>query len=187
MKIICFNDIHRYAPNEIKVKLEYGPNVYYLGDIFDLKNCRKDMVPFVREELRTSRFKARYYVSGNHDPLESGYDPDVMFIITNGKPVIFSHGDEVSWGREKARGFRRKSNGASVFHRNIVVPIISWYERTIGRTPSKADIQRAVSMAKAREATTHIMGHYHPKETYDQVHDGVRIVILKRGRNEVEI
>lgn len=190
MKITLITDVHEGAPNEIKV--QYNPmdkDEYLLGDIVDLANCTIGDVP--KYKRRRLELKAAYnqdklrYIDGNHCRIIL-HDQCIRLFDRYGKLVVMYHGDYISWGAEKSLSYRSKKLGASFFKRQILVRAIEQFEETIGRrlTDVKLDM---VKKAKADGASTIIIGHCHPKETIDEVIQGVRIIILKRGRSEVDL
>jgi L-rhamnose isomerase len=45
----------------------------------------------------------------------------------------------------------------------------------------------AAAKAKAFNCTTYICGHFHPQQIVDKKVDGIRILILPKGRTEIEL
>lgn len=190
MKLQLITDWHLGAPNALgsiedfeKLILEKLKNglVYLGGDNFDFANMLVEDIPRYKEFHKyILSLKDVFELKGNHERMTI---VDEFIII--GK-VILKHFDFEFWGAEKAIAYRSKPMGASAFKRKLVTKMDDWaQDRTVKL--KKDFLKRAVESAKEKDCTTIIGGHKHPPETIDVVHDGIRIIVLKRGFSEVEV
>jgi len=114
-------DVHKGGVHEIDVpEIETDDDCYHLGDIHDLKGCKKKRVNAVKYLIGRLRTASAHYVSGNH---ELGTDSEFFHHVHNG--VLFTHGDIPAWGFAKAKKFRNKKPGRGFFSRNLLRPIYS--------------------------------------------------------------
>lgn len=182
MKLKIYNDIHRYGPHELKHVLQYESDSYYLGDNIDLVYCKKSEVEVAKAQLdRLRQFAGDKFISGNHE----GTRDNLYQIVDN---VLLIHGDLIMESPEYIEELRGSTppRGASWFTRFWV-----WlYEKVTPGQPHflwTSKIKSAASYAKALDCKTVVMGHNHPSHRYDKVVEGVRIIGLKRGYNEVDL
>lgn len=183
------NDIHLFGPHSFEntepsfLMSALDSDWWYLGDIVDLVYCKKKDVKIateVRDYLMNSR--VGHYITGNH---EMSYE-NMSRIIQDG--VLLIHGDRVFDTDEHMDKYRsgKEEAGSNWFVRALV-----WAYETVCRGQPKIlwnyKVPRAAEYAKDFNCHTVIMGHVHPRERFDEVIDGVRVVILERGYNEVEI
>lgn len=191
MKIQALTDWHLGSPSALGTaedfeklllkKLLLGP-VYLLGDNFDYANMLVEEIP--RYKLFHKfilSLPGVFEIKGNHER-ETVLDECIVL-----GSILLKHFDFEFWGAEKAIAYRSKPMGASNFKRKFIIPMIESYEED--RTPKlkKDFLKRAVQSAKDKNCMTIIGGHKHPVETIDIVHDGIRIVVLKRGFNEIDV
>lgn len=175
------NDLHIYAPNELEgFRNCFNPNdlnEYFLGDNFDLTNCKKKEVRAVQREL--DKLKEKYgdrFITGNH---EAQRDTDRLVIIKPGIAVM--HGDDIFWGREKSVKYRRKDHGAGFLKRGLWVNALEAFEAGYDRKISKEDIERFIAICKHYGVHTIIVGHLHPAKQIILKQDGFTLICLKRG------
>lgn len=183
MKI--YTDLHIYGIRPyVPATLKYDDDCYYIGDNVDLSNCPKKLIPQAEaldKEMR-ERSPGRY-VSGNHERDTKG-----PFHIVVNNDVLLTHGDIPLWGLEKAMEYRSKKKGKSKWKRFLKNLI--WKKAKPNGKPtklSKKQIERCVALANDFKCKTIIMGHRHPGVTYDKVHEGIRVIVLTRGYNELEL
>lgn len=190
MKLQAITDWHLGSPAALGTmedfkkllleKLKIG-SVYLLGDNFDFANMLIEDIPeyqiFYKYILSLPNV---YELKGNHERMTT---VDEFFVV--GK-VLLKHLDFEFWGSEKAIAYRSKPMGASAFKRKFIIPMIESYEED--RTPKlkKDFLIRAAQSAKEKDCSIIIGGHKHPSETIDIIHDGIRIVVLKRGFSVIE-
>lgn len=184
MKLSLIADTHLFAPNEMKVDFNgENQNEYLLGDIVDLANCKKKEVDKAYLEYKKLKdIYGRRFLCGNHERISVTND-----LISPKDGVILAHGDFESWGHEKAFEYRSKPHGAGAFKRKFVVGMVEAFEKSVGRDLDQKFIEAAVKLAKDYGCHTYIAGHLHPKEMIDIIADGIRIIIVPRGKTEVEI
>ncbi len=185
MKLIIYNDTHELATNAIKtdvLTVAAAPNVILAGDIIDGANCKKSEVAKAKELIRI--LKDRHgdnYIFGNHER-QGTPSPNYLKI---GNAVI-AHGD-LEANQDKWIDYRLKPMGASFFKRGIIVNAIEAAEKVINRKLKEDFLKNASKVAKSLSASIYICGHFHVDEVVSQDYDGIRIVTLPRGRNEIEI
>lgn len=190
MKFIIHADYHIGAPNEI----DSGPifndfdsehKVILLGDIIDLANCKKSDVAYLYSQivLLTKAFGDQY-VYGNHSRM--GLRNRNYYAQSETNKILFTHGDiEANYDRWKE--YRLKPHGASWFKRNIVVPFIEKFESIHDRKLRDRFIRAAAKEAKDSGCNVYVCGHFHPKKIETIIYDDIRIIVVPRGRTELEL
>lgn len=175
------NDLHIYAPNELEgYRNCFNPsdeNEFFLGDNFDLINCKKKEVKNVQREI--DKLKEKYgkkFITGNH---EAQRDTDSLVIVKPG--IAAMHGDDIFWGREKSVKYRQKDRGAGFLKRGLWVNALEAFEQGYDRKVSDEDLKRFDSVATANGVHTIIVGHLHPKDQLNINYNNKRLVVLKRG------
>lgn len=192
MKFIIHADYHIGAPNGIAIKpiladifVKDNSNTILLGDIVDLANCEKrnvDRLKLFLDWLVTS-FKSRY-VFGNHERM--GLRNRNYYAQSETNKILFTHGDlEANYDRWKE--YRLKPHGASWFKRNIVVPFIEKFESIHDRKLRDRFIRAAVKEAKDSGCNVYVAAHFHPKKIETIIYDNVKIIVVPRGRTELEL
>lgn len=185
MKEIIYTDIHELATNAIKtdvLKVQAAPNVRLIGDIIDGANCKKSEVSKAIDFMNI--LKARHgdnYIFGNHE--RQGMPAPCYIKLEN---AVLAHGD-LEANFQKWLEYRNKAMGASFFKRGIIVNAIEAAEKIIHRTPKVEFLDNAAQIARYHGVKTYICGHFHPDSKIEVEHQGVKIIILPRGRNEIEI
>lgn len=181
MKLKIFSDIHEFSSYEIPVKWEYGQDCFYLGDNVDLRGCSMEDVPkaIIRRNRLREAFRGRY-VSGNHE-LET---TDLW--IKKGK-VLLAHGDYIFWRKKHATRYRNKVAGASWLYRIYAKMVYGFFGKFMCAPFPSFFKKKAVRVAKAAGCNIIILGHWHPPKVVDIFYKGVRIVVVPRGKTEVNI
>jgi len=179
-KYTIYTDLHLYSKyfNEPKFPWDKDvierENAYLIGDIFEAKNCEpKDL-----HALKTDRSHAAFLyegrmLRGNHD----GNFPGVDDIVLPGR-ILLTHGDRVLWTKEKSDKFRAEKMGQGSGWKQW---IFSKHHGSI----NQSEAELASRYAEARNCTTVVFGHVHPKVRFDKVIGNVRVICLPRGRNEI--
>lgn len=185
MKYKLYADTHLYSPIEIlrnevlsEVQKEH---VLFLGDIFDLANVAKDEIK--KAQTTYAAFKSIHkgnYIDGNHERVSKLN----QIIVKNG--IVFAHGD-MEANPDKWTEYRKKPHGASTFKRKVIIPFIAEAEQIKNRKPKQDFLERASVLTKSNNCHTYICGHFHTKEQIDITYKGIRIIILKRGKTELEL
>lgn len=189
------NDVHVYGPHELvapyDLALEYQQ--YLIGDIVDMANVKKDKIKEAKRFMAhlVKEFNGAY-VMGNHElwteKTMNGLDtPEYLVIKNPGNHVLLCHGHVPLWGRKKTAKYMGKKPGAGFFKRTFSKIFNKWRDTFGGFSISEDDIKNLYRYAVEHGCKTIIVGHKHPLETKYYKVKGVRIVILKRGFNEVEI
>lgn len=185
MKYILYADLHLYSPIEmLRKEVSYqppAPNVKLLGDIVDESNAAYSDVK--NAETLHWLLKGTHgtnYIDGNHER-ESLYD---QIIVENG--IVFAHGD-MQANPSKWLQYRAKPHGAGFFKRKFIIPFIREAEEIINRKPKPEFLERAYKLAKIHGCHTYVGAHFHPKELIDISYKDIRIVIVPRGKTEIEL
>ena len=182
MIFTVYNDIHKFAPHEIKVDFIYGENVIYNGDIVDLGACKYSKLPEANAFLYDLIEKCQgNFVSGNHEKMM-----DYKSVVKNG--VLFTHGDLIFKDIKKARDFRWGREGSGWFRR-FYIRLGSIFRSFLKKNHmiSESEMREAIRWAKKHNCHTVVCGHKHPKKELFKEKDGIKLYILKRGRNTITI
>ena len=179
-KFVFFADIHKYGCYAIDCELEYHKDSYYLGDNIDLACCAHEDVFRAQEELAEIKEKfGDRYISGNHE-LEPGNHVKVG-------NVLLTHGDYVLWPKAQADAYRARKPGIGPLARFLVwlsvgklLALRDWKISRLGR-------HRCFKLAKEYGCDTIVIGHWHPLTIKDFTFKGIRIIVLPRGRTELEL
>ncbi len=180
MKFKVYNDIHFFAPHALNVNLETSANVILNGDIVDLASCKKKEVGKAKNYIEKLRgIYGLRYVSGNHelDFWNKSYSKD---------GVVFTHGDYIFWGKEKADKFRSKAPGAGWLKRHIGIPIVNAV-RPKQAELTVEEIHLCISEMKIYCDNTIVLGHKHFDKIIDIKVNKHRIIVLPRGVHEIEV
>ena len=116
-KYLIITDWHLGAPYELSSMLPWDRissfnenRVIFLGDIYDVKNCKKDDVDRIKG-LRDLLLNNYIVVSGNNELVHNHLYK--KFCTKQGIHLII-HGDYPLWGHKKAIKNRNKKAGAGV-------------------------------------------------------------------------
>ena len=160
----------------------YNHQTIYIGDIVDLKSCRKENLQEARLTIKKIKEECfGNYVSGNH---ELDLDKDSFYLVKG--DTLFTHGDFIFWGENMALKWRSQSPGLtkfSFFWVWLFNSIIKW--RPYFLTNKIKD--KIVEAANYYDCEKVIMGHRHPFNKIDTTYKGIRIIVLPRGKNIVDI
>ena len=152
-----------------------NPSTYLIGDIIDLSRCEpEDLIKYKKlaTELHEGTCEGRY-CGGNHE----GWFLSTTDIIV-GK-VMLTHGDLVV-DYAKWDEYRRKELGRGS-------GIIQWFiDKRYGHV-SKAEARALALYAKKHGCNVCISGHVHPKKMFDEVIEGVRVIVCPRGVHKLEV
>ena len=182
MKLKIYTDLHLFSPMQSKDKIVNANKSYFLGDVVDLVNCKKKDYSNAMLAYESLKRNALGFIPGNHEAMSKFND----FIKVDNR-ILLVHGDFEAWSDKRARKYRSKKHCAGWFKRNLWVKSLMLFEKIGKHKPSKKMINNLVNHAHFRDCATIIAGHKHPKETYDKVHESVRVIVLKRGYSEIEV
>jgi len=187
MRLELIADLHLFSENEISCSLTpRNHNQYLLGDIVDMANVSaKDLETAKAVLYKLMADFGPNFIPGNHERLTA--INETRIIQTENGKIILAHGDFESWGEDKAMAYRRRPWGAKWFKRNILVRAIDDYEHHFKRNFSIDFRNRAGALALRNGCGTYICGHLHPKEMIDIVHNGIRLIVLKRGKTVLDL
>jgi len=189
--MIIYTDLHIFGAHKpIKTSLLYGPDIFYIGDNVDLKNCQRSRLSEANQLLKTIEKNAgNNYLPGNHE-LSFGKR---LFIKYH--RVLLTHGDIFFWPENKMSRWR----GGKI--RPGISSSLWWFLRFKNAlvhiwpvSVSPLVIRRMYGIATSPDYNCHtvIIGHAHPKHiiqtTYTEL-DGpcVNFYILPRGRHDLDI
>lgn len=188
MRFTIYSDLHYYSPHQMNVGLlRYGPNVVYLGDVWDRKNARKSQLKEINKDFldhyRECRKTRSIYVSGNHELVKHSYHE---IVPVNDVNMLVLHGDHIDYGKYKMEKWRSKTPGISSW---------KWHLRKIfggkkrGRkTKLSEEIKNtAVDLAREHLCSIILFGHYHLRNIVQEMHQGVYIISVPRGVSTIEI
>lgn len=166
---------------DLKIPITNVSESIFIGDVVDLANVKKKEHKQAMKVYDHLKSDSKGWIDGNHERLST---TDEVIQIDN---IMLVHGDFAEWGDKRAIKYRSKKHTAGWFKRNLWVRALKNFEKLVKHKPKQKMIDRLVSQAKFRYCTTIICGHRHPRTTYDKMHDGVRVVVLKRGLSVVEV
>lgn len=189
-KYIVYNDLHIMAPHDLGIRPEPHVEqdkdgiVVLNGDIVDLQNCKKKDIPKAIMLIRRYRLLyQKHYILGNH-ALQAR--PCQGYYKHNG--ILFRHGDHEFWGKKKRDAYMRNATpGAGWFKRNVLVRSFSWLRRIWTARYSKAFKERCVESCFAHSCHTIVLGHKHNRKIKDFKYKDIRIIVLPRGRNILQL
>lgn len=193
-KLNIINDIHigsKYSDDSnAQEKLDALTNdglTYFNGDIYDLACCPKKDVSRLRVKQRdlSAKFTSKF-VRGNHCLLPHG-PTYAIHTLNNKDRVIITHGHLLGSAKrvEKWSKYEKKSAGAG-WLKLLWVDFADDMDWLKGNRPLPKDVIRsAIQMAKFNLAKYVILGHFHPLKRIDHTEDGVTVIFLPKGFNEV--
>lgn len=137
-------------------------------------------VRYVTSEDACKIFGDSHPVMGNHE-LEFSQR---QFSFDTETKTLFTHGHQVFWSEEKINRWAKKKPGRGPIMRFLALFYSKW--RMLKQPKIKdAHMDRAVELAKEFGAVTVVTGHRHPKERLYCSKDGVTLIVLPRGRNDI--
>lgn len=185
-KIIVFSDCHWRGPNPMDVKPEYGENVFYLGDNWEFKNIPKSKVTKYIQKynafLKYCETTGTNVLNGNHEVNVGMISLDIETLY-EGDDVALEHGDIAFEGYEYHDRWMRRKPGKS---RRVIFGIKLknlLRNRSGAKKFSKPRIERLLKRAHLLGVKTLVVGHFHPAIVIDEVHKGIRLIGVPRGRS----
>jgi predicted phosphodiesterase len=192
---VIFSDTHYFGAHGLNdLKLTYGPNTYYLGDIYDLKNAPRDKVGEVEKAISALREKVgKRYVRGNHElgAFGRGAKDEDYYITDNG--VLFTHGHyKISFTDGELAQWETAEAGAGTLKRVGRKLLEGVVEKPAA--PKREYLARAVEMVNRHNKAhpldpchTIVFGHTHVKKVYAETIDGVRVINVPMGVTELDL
>jgi hypothetical protein len=182
-----FVDAHLEGPHQIEVDWQYGPDCYYLGDNVDIKwGTGRYWVKVSLLKWFQLMFKDRF-VRGNHE-LNVIDAPD--YIVVNGftsNGILMTHGDHLFWGEKIADTYRGRKPVKNWFRRFLIGFFTGFMAQFLTVPISQGFKERAFEKAKKLGCRTVVCGHWHPHKMVDFSYRGIRIIVLPRGRTDLEL
>lgn len=185
-----YTDLHIGSSYEMKVQQEFGEDVIYIGDNYELKNIPYKDVPkrisIYLGFLKRCRDSGTVALQGNHERKAGTKYCGRDYYVNDG--VLFMHGDEIDYSSKKLNRWRYGNLGnywLALFLIGIYTKVFRYESSTI----SKREITNAVNMLRYFDCHTMVWGHRHSRRIIDivEVVDGIpyRLVNLPRGKNVV--
>jgi len=170
--VVC--DLHIGGVNELK-NYKSMVDCVLAGDIFDLKNCRKeDNKVLTRVAKEKALSFGKRYIRGNHDYVVNDND----YFIEDG--IVYAHGWLEMWDNTKIYEWQNKTfNGTGVFGRTRAKLID--FGRSVQQKPHESFYVKAFLKLRNEKCHTYVCGHKHYKEKIECKQDGLRVVVLPRG------
>ncbi len=180
---IFYADNHFFGVDPVEDDLEFGDNIYYLGDIVDVKNVHKSRI-FEAQELfaKIEKHAGNHYITGNHELTNKNME----HVTKDG--VYLTHGDIFAWGEDGALEWRTKESGKGVIFR-FFRGLVKNYKRKegIGNDVGNDKFKEACFL-KAMEHGCHsvVIGHKHPDRLQVEKYKSITIYVLPRGKTVIE-
>lgn len=191
MRVRVINDVHLFGVNpshqlaDVRAAIASCPRgcmLASLGDVVDLKNAPKEMVPealAAGEALRKSVLEVGgVFTRGNHE-LNLLEGPDAVTV----SDVYFTHGDREFWGEARAAAFRREHPGSG-WARRTRARLIDALRHTTERGINERFRRHVRALTGVRAV---VAGHRHPTVRLEGAIDGVRYLVLPRGIHDLDV
>lgn len=195
-KLNIINDLHigsKYNDDENAFnKLNATPvdgNTYLNGDLVDMACCPKKDVRTLRDYqvCLLNKWK-NHYIKGNHDLIPDQTAFAIHTLENESKDrVIITHGHLLGSAKrvQKWTKYEQKSAGAGKL-KLIWVDFADDMDWLKGKRPLPKDVIRAaINMATLWGCKYVILGHFHPLKRIDHTEDGITVIFLPKGFNEV--
>lgn len=187
-----FFDIHKWAPHDLKIKEEFGLNVFYGGDNHEMKNIPREDIAHHIDKYKKFLIHCVYsrtkVISGNHEcSVGSQFCKNNYFID---EKVLFVHGDILSYSEKKFKRWRNKTPGVNSF-KLFIAKFFNNFIRIKSAKISKAKIKKGIELMDKYECSTIVFGHTHPKKIIDitTIANGkeYRFVNCPRGKSLIKV
>lgn len=189
--MIVYTDLHIFGAHKpINPSFIYGPDIFYIGDNVDLKNCPRSKLPEALQLIKTIETNAgNNYLPGNH---ELSYGKQLFIKYHR---VLLTHGDIFFWPQKKMARWRDGSIHPGISR--SLWWLLRFKNALIHMWPIRISpliIKRMYGIATSPDHHCHtvIIGHAHPHRIIHTAYaekDGpsVDFYILPRGRHELNI
>lgn len=180
---VVYNDVHVGGGHELgdAIPSVASDNLILNGDIVDLTGCaKKDVKKHLRYYEMLTAIHGRRMLKGNHEGSVFG---NICFIDGG---VLFTHGHNEMWKKSKVIKWENKKMGSGWFKRKVLVPAFDKL-RHFRKYKIKKRFKKNILHLSAMHPMVHTMvfGHAHPNKIIDTTIHGIRIMVLPRGRNEI--
>jgi len=199
--IIIYTDTHWRFPFPSISSLDFGPNVFYIGDNIELVNFDPK---YTEETLAWARAFFRKCIEtntnmgkGNHEGglykylsemIEIEIPMEIVF-LWNDQLTVACHGLHTWKPKRVQKWFDKPLKPDTLFGSRFLKKLFSktlakgrriWKKTKL----SKKQVKRtnAYMMFMQPEPKTLIMGHIHPTKHIDETHDGKRMICCMQGR-----
>jgi predicted phosphodiesterase len=192
MKIRIINDIHTFGPLQSHTVAEIAESilssehlVYQLGDNVDLKNAHKSKVEEAKQAMRYLS-ELSPSVSCNHG---LSFIPLPAFIMLNDGQIFLTHGHlYTNYEKYSKWTIEHKKPGAGFLKRKILTPIVDKLRRFKEVKPNSELVGHVERLKKAYPNLKYfVMGHSHALSQKTYMIAGVRVIMLPRGINDLEL
>lgn len=184
-KIICYNDVHEGGPHPVKVQWDFGKDCFYLGDNIDLSHALKADIPKLLLDLKHfARIFEGRFVRGNHE-LNAVDGPDWLKVGN----TLLTHGDFIFWPKKYAMHYRMKRpKGTHWLRRWLSLSGLDFLRHFLPEARlSRRLLRKMALMASKHKCSMVVTAHRHPKNVIRAEYNGIKVIVLPPGRNEVEI
>jgi len=194
-RYVVFADTHFYGAHGLNdLALAYGPDTFYLGDIYDLKNAAKDDVEKAEKAIRQLRDRAgKRYVRGNHEVYAFGAGAKAEDYYTTQGGILFTHGHyNICYSDEEVTKWESAKAGAGTFKRAGR----KWLEGVVEKPdrPRREAVTHAAEMVVRHNKAhpddpchTIVFGHTHVKKVFAETVDKIRVVNVPMGMTELDL
>jgi predicted phosphodiesterase len=187
MHIKVYTDCHvgsKYLELDIMPKTReqvMQENAFCCGDSHEIKNCEPKDLPHI-QHLQLEHWKVfeGRFVTGNHSCDKGKMPRHQIILLPNGKKLMITHSDYQLWGEEKALKFRNEKPGQGS---GLIQRAMSNWHGSV----SKKETKILADYSKSFGADIVCIGHVHPKKIFDEMVDGVRVIVLPRGVTTMEV
>ena len=165
---IFYTDVNLFGPNELKFDMECG-STFFVGNIIDLKHCcPEDLEAATTKQQEVLEYAGLRYISGDRE-----LTTDRLYHRTDDN-ILVTYGDDIA-GKE----------------RSTKRPLITLLDDCISSIShvSLCDnmIKKLSEKAYSYNCHTIVTGYFHPSELIDIEYNGIRIIVLPKGRSVVSI
>lgn len=183
MILKLFTDLHIFGPLQIMtpqdllLKIKDSDQTVLLGDIVDLKNCRKEDVGRAKDLILTLKGMC-IYVTGNH---ELGFAD--LPTSSHLNKTFFSHSHLLSNFEKYSKwDLKYKEPGAGPFKRKVITPLVDKLRRFKEVRPNQELLENLKDLYDVERV---YLGHSHPPQNIDFRVGEAMVTILTRGEHDV--
>ena len=179
-KFTVVTDLHRGTLHEKICTIPFeNKNLILLGDIWDKKRALKKDATLMQAGIDCLIELNIPYVCSNHEG-EQGL-PE--FYNDEETKSLWMHGHQCKKNYAKYKKDCETVWEGSGYLMHYLTGLANKMIHMVKF--EKDDVKRAVALAKKHGCTTICMGHYHLD--YDEVVEGIRIIVLPQGVHEIEL
>ena len=189
--LTIYSDLHYGAPHSKDdilvddiIREHQEGHVVLTGDIFDLKNTKKNQLHYyVSKQRKLINALGKDYVFGNHECEK----PDSYFLVKeiNNKRVLFCHGHNLVWPESKIKKWENKRPGKSSWRY-----LLYRLKHVVGREGKKLKLSKKLGdkcydLCREYKCEVIIFGHTH--KSYNSIYRGIKIINVPQGKTQIII